>query len=235
VLMGGKVTPADFGKLPGREIGGRVLNGPNRYHAREYDRENPGGGALKYFDDGNPIYGVTIDLDTTERVSHDDNGTRRLYADKPRMLAAIRDAIRAAGAEKLERDGYLFVRWTGEEEGKGTIPAQTFSARYTPPGAAVLNAGGVQSYAPPAPPPATAPVLAAGAPYIPAAPPVSVPYAGPAQVAQAAPVAYAPPVAPPPAPQVAYAPPVAPLPESVYLAMRNAGLDVSAFTPVPGG
>jgi len=257
VLMGGRVTPADFGKVPGREIGGRVLSGPTRYHAREYDRENPGGGALKYYDDGNPIFGVTIDLDTTERLSHDDNGVRRLYCDKPRMLSAIRDAIRAAGGEKLERDGFLFVRWTGDEEGKGSIRALTYTARYTPPGAAVINAGGTPGpsgarvaqavlgavpYAAPAvgAVPYAAPALVQYAP--PAAPPVPAPYAAPAPPAPA-PVAYEPrpPILEAPAPVGYQATPDAvpavgsPIPESVYRAMINAGLDVSAFTPVPGG
>ena len=133
LLMSGGAAPKGIAyKVLGQEYGGRVLAEPEKYPQREYDKNNPGGGKIKTFPDGNPMEGVNIDVATSERDDRTDDGTRRFYVEKVRERQAIADAIRAAGSELVEIGAYLFVTWTGEEEGKGVEPAKTFSARYIP-------------------------------------------------------------------------------------------------------
>lgn len=117
----------------GERVGGRIVSEPRPYHTREY---TPGGlGPLKYSDDGSPIWGVSIDVQTNERESADDTGIRRMYVEKPRMIAAIRSAYQSIGADGVHRGGTLFVWQTGTEQAaRGSQPANTYAASYTPPG-----------------------------------------------------------------------------------------------------
>lgn len=140
LMSGGKAPKGfDFGDRAGRELGGKVVAGPTKYHAREYNRLNPGQGALKYWDDGSPVEGLSIDCQTPMREGPNDDGVRRFYIEKPRMRQAIADAIRNAGSEQLEIDAHLYVTWTGDEMGQGAQPAKTYTARYVPPGQAALS------------------------------------------------------------------------------------------------
>jgi hypothetical protein len=133
LLAGGRAPePVKFTSV-GTLVGGRVVSKPKAYHVREYDPRNPGSGAPKYDDNGQPIFGVHIDLETAE-------GTRRLYVDKTRLMGAVKDAMRAAGVQTIELDGFLYVAWTGEEASNGGQPAKTWAAQYTPPGSAAQGA-----------------------------------------------------------------------------------------------
>lgn len=266
LLMGSGKAPAtlDFGKVPGASRGGTVVGAPTEYQAREYDPRNPGKGPLKFYDDGNPVKGLWIDVQTDERNAADDTGIRRLYVEKRRQREAIRDAVLAVGASGVEPGGLLWVTWTGEEAGQGGNPATTWAAHYTAPGGAALmgaNAVAPQQqarpayvpqaqtpgYVPQGPPPGYAPQAQAPG-YTPQGPPPGYTPATPAasqalgRYVQAATV---PPVAPAQtpaaaAPAVATAPPPAPglpvnyVPASVYHAMANAGVDVAGFAPIPG-
>jgi hypothetical protein len=187
LLMSGGAAPKGISyEVLGQEYGGKVLDEPGKYHAREFDRNNPGGGALKYWPDGNPVEGVNIDFETNERdpQNRNDNGTRRFYIEKPRERQAIADAVNAANASLVERDAYLFVTWTCEESGQGAQPAKTFTARYIPAGQVPLvNATDLQPRSPQRPQ-AT----------------VEVPTTGKQKV-----------------------------PSEVFVAMINAGLDISGF------
>lgn len=249
LLSGGRAPePLKFTQL-GVLIGGRVMSKPKGYHVREYDPRNPGSGAPKFDDNGNPIFGVHVDLDIAGV------GIRRLYIDKPRLTTAVRDAMRAAGVQSIELDGALYAAWTGEEASNGGQPAKTWQATYSPPGAA----------------PSPAAILATNGPVLPAAGLATVPASIPAQrqpfdlgaVAQQA-VAHgfygqatgatAPP-ATPAAPVVPASVPVAPAPETasqvtpsvnsvpsgppvitetVAAAMRAAGIPTDGYTVVPG-
>src|SRR3954468_603854 len=53
LLTGGKAPEAaDFGPTPPATVSGRLLSGPTTYHAREFDKANPGQGPLRYWPDG---------------------------------------------------------------------------------------------------------------------------------------------------------------------------------------
>ena len=224
VLMGGGVKPAEFHTV-GTTVGGLIVFKPKSYHVREYDKNNPGGGALAYFPSGDPIMGINVDVKSNARDPGDpnDDGTRRLYLDKARQLAAVRLAVRAVGAAGLEQGGYLAVTLTGSEEGKGSMPAHTWSAVYRPASTPIPGGPG------PAPQAQQAPVQQYTQPV------TGDPWqAAPApQVVQ--PVQYQPPTQQAPVPQAVPAGPAAQvITETVASAMRNAGIDTSMFTVVPG-
>lgn len=119
----------------GPKAGGTVASEPESYHAKEYDKDNPGGGAPAFYPSGDPKWGLRFDLKTAERTGPDDDGVRRLYVEKRRLRAAIRDAIMATGSDRLELGGELFVWVTGTEPGQGGgNPATTYAASYRRPG-----------------------------------------------------------------------------------------------------
>lgn len=240
IIMGaGGYPSAEFPQI-GAFVGGEVVGNPQGYHAREFDRSNPGRGALKYYPSGDPVMGVTVDVKVYPPTA-DDPGIRRLYIEKPRQKAALRDALNKAGAGNtgIEPGSYVGLTWTGEEAGEGASPAKTWEAVYQSP--AQLKAqkalGG-----------ATAPVAPVPQPQAQAVPqyqpqPVQQSYA-PAQQypaalgqvlgAQPIPQSQAQPVPQyQPVPQAA---PQAPAPTGIpvsaeqYQAMINAGIDVSQFT-----
>lgn len=163
VLMGGARVPTAKFDQPGHIIGGRIVAPPKAHQEREYDRTNPGMGALKVFPSGDPIYGLTIDVQTQLRDPsvEDDTGVRRIYVEGKRLKEAVRNAVQQSGAAKLEVGGTLEVAFTGfgEAAGVGVNPPKEYQARYSAPsvGQADFFAQGQQPAQPPvqqqAPPP----------------------------------------------------------------------------------
>lgn len=230
VLMGGgSAPPAAEWAQPGSRVEGTIVGKPRSYHAREF-AANGQAGDLKYFPSGDPILGVMVDIQTPLR-GPDDNGIRRLYVESQRMMTAVRDAVRVAGAAGLEAGAWISVVWTGTEQGKGTIPAKTWVAEYRRASQAPVTL-------PNAPTPAPTPAPA-GNPWDPAPAVQTLPQQALAQAQQyAAAQGYAPtyagtPVAATPAPPATPAPQRV-VTESLAAAMRNAGVDVSGFTVIPG-
>lgn len=93
-------------------------------------------GQPKWWDDqkSQPMMQLRIVLATDERDGDDDNGHRAIYV-KGNMQQAVRDAIKAAGAEKIEEGGTLAVQYYGN----GTTtdpkmnPPKLYKAQYKPP------------------------------------------------------------------------------------------------------
>lgn len=96
------------------------------------------------FTDGEPLWWddektqpkkqLRIVLKTDAHDDDDDDGRRAIYV-KSFMQQAVRDAIRAAGAEKIEEGGTLAVRFDseGEPPKKGLNPPKYYRAQYQPP------------------------------------------------------------------------------------------------------
>ena len=95
-------------------------------------------GVPKTWDNGDPMYEVVITLDTGQPDQNDET-ERRIFA-RGNMLKAIREALKAAGAQ-LEQDGTLTVRYVGDGEStkRGFSPPKLFKAKYVPPTAAALD------------------------------------------------------------------------------------------------
>lgn len=93
-------------------------------------------GAPLWWDDAKtqPKMQLRIVLATDEHDNADDNGHRAIYV-KGQMQQAVRDAIKKAGADKIEEGGQLAVKYTsnGEPPKKGLNPPKQFVAQYEQP------------------------------------------------------------------------------------------------------
>lgn len=97
-------------------------------------------GNPRFFDSGEPMMLLVIDLQTAERVDDDDDGVRRLYVkggnytavegEGQSMRDAIRDAVKKAGA-KFDIGGELTVLKSGIGEKKpGQSAPWLYKAKY---------------------------------------------------------------------------------------------------------
>lgn len=106
-------------------------------------------GNPKTWDNGDPVMQLVVTLQTDERDGDDDDGTRRLYAKGGNyeaasgtgtsMLNALRDAIKKAGATKLENGGQLTVKHTGLGKKKKAAhnAPKLYTAKYEAPSSSV--------------------------------------------------------------------------------------------------
>lgn len=130
----------------GHVVGGAIVEPPQTVQQRDFDS-----GALKFYDDGNPMWQIVVPVQAQPATDEDD-GIRAFYL-KTQMKKAVQDAVRLGGAQRLEVGGILQVRYVRDEpnsRGRGK-PKKIYEARYQPP------VGG----------PAPAPAAAAPAPAAP--------------------------------------------------------------------
>lgn len=163
VLMGSGRPAAKFDQ-PGTVVGGKIVAPPKTHVEREYSPTKPGQGEPKKFPSGDPIYGVTVDVQTSQRNDADDDGVRRIWIEGKRMKESVRDAVREAGAHRLEAGGELWVKFTGFGEAEsGLNPPKLWAAKYSAPSG---PASQDEAWGPPAassPPPQAPPVATQGA------------------------------------------------------------------------
>ena len=105
---------------------------------------DPNTGEAKTWKDGSPVMQMIITLQTDERDGDDDDGQRRLYAKggNPEvasgkgtsMLSAVREAIKKAGASKIETGARLTVQHSGlgKKSSPAFNPPKLYSAKYEP-------------------------------------------------------------------------------------------------------
>ncbi len=129
-LMSGGVPSVPFEHV-GTTITMRITSPPQKRAVTD-----PATGEVKTFQNGDPIYQVTVGVATGLRdpSNPDDNGDRTLFV-KNKMLGAIREAVKRVGATGLEVGGTLTVSFIGEEPPKqrGLNPTKHYSAQYQPP------------------------------------------------------------------------------------------------------
>lgn len=180
LMGGGDGVPSAKFPDPGVTLSGTITAPPKAYQEREYNKvTGRSDGEFKTFPSGDPIMGLSVDVQTTERdlTIEGDTGLRRLYIQGKLLKQTIREAIVAAGGKGLEPGAHLSLTFTHRDDPMDKGSAKNYTAVYT-------TAGNVQ-------------MMGAA----PAAVPAPVQYAQPV----AAPVQYAQPVA---APAPAYVPPV---------------------------
>jgi hypothetical protein len=118
-----------------------------------------GTGKTKTYDDGNVARQLVVTVQTdlredivdtksgkVKRTAADDDGKRAVYV-KGQLKAAVRDAVREAGARGLEIGGTLAVKFTDTKpSGKGN-PIKVYTVKYRSPGqpATTKAAGGTMS------------------------------------------------------------------------------------------
>lgn len=130
LLMSGGIPAARFPTI-GSMVTGTLVREPE---SREQTDLNSG--AVLRWDNGEPKMQVIVHLQTDERNPEDitDDGVRALYI-KGQMLQAIRQAVRAAGADGVHTGGTLTVTFASEAEPskRGFNPAKQYTATYVPP------------------------------------------------------------------------------------------------------
>ena len=101
---------------------------------------------VKTWPSGDPIKQIVITLATDERDPRvpDDDGKRKVYAEQDSRpgskMAAIREAMRAAGAKTIEVGGILAIAYTGPDpESTAQIKRKLYRAQYQPPAAAAAD------------------------------------------------------------------------------------------------
>ncbi len=127
-LFAGGSKAAKF-PTPGTVVKGIITD------TRVAEQTDIGTGAVKRFDNGDPMMQMLITLQTTDKDDAEDDGLRTLYAKggKGGMLDAIRNAARAT--KGLQVGGTLAVKYTGDGEAKqrGFNPPKLYQAQYTAP------------------------------------------------------------------------------------------------------
>jgi hypothetical protein len=161
ILMGGGVPSAKFDGI-GVSVTG-VIEDVTASQQTDFTTGEP-----KTWPNGDPMMQVVVTLATSQRdpqISNDD-GLRKVYVKGKSLTAAVRDAVRKAGAKGIEVGGTLTVTYTGDgpQEKRGINPPKLYAADYTPPSpAAAANAALGLGDQQPTPAPAPA-VPAAGVP-----------------------------------------------------------------------
>jgi hypothetical protein len=86
------------------------------------------------WDDGRPRMQLRIVIATDLRDNDEDDGSRAVYV-KGQLQQAVRDAVRTAGASKIEIGGTLAVRYDsdGEPPKKGLNAPKQYKAKYEAP------------------------------------------------------------------------------------------------------
>lgn len=139
-LLGGeKVRSAKFEAI-GDTVKGTILD------AQVRQQTDISTGELLTWDDGKPKNQLVITLQTDLREpsgpgEDPDDGRRRLYvkgSNKPEsksLTVAVREALRAAKAQRLEIGATLAVRYTGDgiATTRGFTPPKQYVAKYDPP------------------------------------------------------------------------------------------------------
>lgn len=129
----------------GTVVGGRIVGQPVTTQQLDFDSRQP-----KFYDDGNPMWQVVVAVQA-QPPGDDDDGIRAFYI-KAQMKRAVQEAVRRAGAPRLEVGGELHIRYVRDEpnsRGRGK-DKKIYEARYTAP------AG--PAPAPPAARPTSAPI-----------------------------------------------------------------------------
>ena len=125
-LLGSRSPAVKFPEI-GASVDGVILS-MTRGIQRDLD------GTVKTWDDGSPRIQAILTLQTKLAEDETDDGERRLFV-KGMMVAAMREAMKAAKVKGPRPGGHLVVTFTGEAKptAKGRNPAKLFTVTYEPP------------------------------------------------------------------------------------------------------
>jgi hypothetical protein len=154
-LLGGSYRSAQFpNQQYGTTVGGRIIAKPKTTQQRDFQTK-----ALKFYpDSGRPAWQVVVPVQA-QPASEDDDGVRAFYL-KGQIKQAVTEAVRKAGADRLEVGGTLAIRYVRDEVSRtGGMPQKIYEARYTTPGATTPAAQAPPAAAPPLTNHASSPVL----------------------------------------------------------------------------
>jgi hypothetical protein len=112
----------------GQVIGGEIIEAP-----KVEQQTDPKTRAPQFYPSGDPKWLLLVAIQA-QPSDADDDGIRTLYV-KSDLKRAVQEAVRRAGAERLEVGGVLEARYVRDEpnsSGAG-LPKKCYEARYTPP------------------------------------------------------------------------------------------------------
>lgn len=191
ILFGSSAPSAKFDQ-PGTTVGGIIASPPRAKQEQEWNQQTRrSDGPPKFFPSGDPIMTVLVDVQTNLRdpSMQSDDGIRTIYVQGKRMKDAVRDAVRQAGAARLEAGAELWVTFThyGPAPSAGASEPKEWAVRYVPAASAAVGLSQQPQQA--AQQPVQQPVQQVAPPQQPAAPvaaPAAAPAAGPTPEAIAA-------------------------------------------------
>jgi len=128
-LMQTGVPSAKFPTV-GTTVTGTIVREPELQQQTDFDTGEP-----LTWPDGRPRMQVRVILQTDERDPQipGDNGERAIYI-KGNLQKAVAQAVRAAGANRLEVGGKLSVTYSSDGVAQGRKnPPKLYSAKYEPP------------------------------------------------------------------------------------------------------
>lgn len=141
-LMGGGGKSFPFDEM-GATVTGTITGQAKR---QQTDLET---GEPQFWNSGEPKYMLVITLQTKLADDNDDDGIRNVYlrggnysvakGKGTSSLVAVRDAVKASGAETTEIGGTLTLSYTGEgtKSNRAFNAPKLYSAEYAPPDFAV--------------------------------------------------------------------------------------------------
>ena len=234
-LLGGAAKTAKFQAF-GDSVEGFVIAEPEIKPVTKM-----GTGEIDTFPSGDPKFQIIVTLQTTLREDEEDDGQRTVYIKSFMLKPGLSQAVQAAGAEEVEKGGWLRIIYThnGEATRGGNAP-KLFEVTYRKPNrqADVLGGqptqpnygnagypGGQPVQQPPNGYPQGQPVQNYAPQYAPQQPqqPQGQPYAQPQAVPQPAPQQYP--------PQQAAQPVIDQPTQAAIAAIIAAGMDPKAVYP----
>lgn len=112
---------------PGDSISGVIIDDPVTLPLTAFGSNEP-----KIGKDGKPVMQIMVVLATEQLKDENHDGRWRVYIDKPLMKAAVRDALKVAGASTLQCGGDLGMTHTGFKQ-LSNGQAKDFTAKYELP------------------------------------------------------------------------------------------------------
>lgn len=149
ILMGSG-SPALKFETVGTSHTGTVVAEPVASQQTDFRTKAP-----EVWPDGAPKMQVVVQLSTSLRDPNkpEDDGTRSLYIKGRELTNAIRQAVRASGANGIHTGGVLTVQYVGDGQAQaGMNPPKLYAASYQPPAVSFNGVGGpaTAAAAPPA-------------------------------------------------------------------------------------
>lgn len=130
ILMGSGTPGLKF-EVVGTAHTGTVAGEPTSGQQTDFRTKVP-----ETWPDGSPKMQVLVQLKTTlrDQTKPEDDGTRTLYIKGKELTEAIRNAVRASGANGIHTGGVLTVQYVADGPAQpGLNPPKLYVAQYQPP------------------------------------------------------------------------------------------------------
>lgn len=142
ILMGSGSPAFKFDQI-GTIATGTVVAEPTSSQQTDFRTKVP-----ETWPDGSPKMQVLVQMSTTLRDPQkpEDDGTRTLYIKGKELTTAVRNAVRASGANGIHTGGQLTVQYVADGQAEqGLNPPKLYVAQYQPPAVSFAGVTAPQS------------------------------------------------------------------------------------------